>query len=85
MKAALADDFDTPRAVDAIMDLIHHANRQLKASSKVTPRTGPESTVFVWFFLMRNRHDAPNSLQLVLPYYLLSSWSCFTLSEPCPV
>lgn len=41
VKTALADDFDTPRAVDAIMDLIHHGNRQLKAITKVTPRTGP--------------------------------------------
>lgn len=36
VKAALADDFDTLRAVDAVMDLIHHGNRQLKAVSKVT-------------------------------------------------
>ncbi|XP_053311233.1 probable cysteine--tRNA ligase, mitochondrial [Spea bombifrons] len=34
VKAAFADDFDTPRAVDAVMDLIHHGNRQLKAVSK---------------------------------------------------
>lgn len=34
VKTALADDFDTPRAVDAIMDLIHHGNRQLKAITK---------------------------------------------------
>ncbi|XP_040192152.1 probable cysteine--tRNA ligase, mitochondrial isoform X1 [Rana temporaria] len=34
VKAALADDFDTLRAVDAVMDLIHHGNRQLKAVSK---------------------------------------------------
>lgn len=39
VKAALADDFDTPRAVDAIMDLIHQGNRQLKVVAKVTPRT----------------------------------------------
>ncbi|XP_048197045.1 probable cysteine--tRNA ligase, mitochondrial isoform X2 [Perognathus longimembris pacificus] len=31
VKAALADDFDTPRAVDAILDLVHHGNRQLRA------------------------------------------------------
>lgn len=36
MKAAFADDFDTSRAVAAIMDLIHHGNRQLKAVTKVT-------------------------------------------------
>ena len=34
--AAFADDFDTSRAVAAIMDLIHHGNRQLKAVTKVT-------------------------------------------------
>nr|XP_023477599.1 probable cysteine--tRNA ligase, mitochondrial isoform X4 [Equus caballus] len=34
VKAALADDFDTPGAVDAVMDLIHHGNRQLKAVTK---------------------------------------------------
>ncbi|XP_031814566.1 probable cysteine--tRNA ligase, mitochondrial isoform X3 [Sarcophilus harrisii] len=34
IKAAFADDFDTPRAVDAIMDLIRHGNRQLKAVTK---------------------------------------------------
>ncbi|XP_062982210.1 probable cysteine--tRNA ligase, mitochondrial isoform X2 [Elgaria multicarinata webbii] len=43
VKAACADDFDTPRAVGAIMDLIHHGNRQLKA---VTKETGsPRSAV----------------------------------------
>ncbi|XP_035757035.1 probable cysteine--tRNA ligase, mitochondrial isoform X5 [Egretta garzetta] len=35
VKAAFADDFDTSRAVAAIMDLIHHGNRQLKAVTKV--------------------------------------------------
>lgn len=45
MKAALADDFDTPGAVDAVMDLIHHGNRQLKAVTKVTLRTGPQRGV----------------------------------------
>uniref|UniRef100_A0A8D0H710 Cysteinyl-tRNA synthetase class Ia DALR domain-containing protein n=1 Tax=Sphenodon punctatus TaxID=8508 RepID=A0A8D0H710_SPHPU len=34
VNAALADDFDTPGAVAAIMDLIHHGNRQLKAVTK---------------------------------------------------
>ncbi|XP_045628957.1 probable cysteine--tRNA ligase, mitochondrial isoform X2 [Ursus americanus] len=34
VKAALADDFDTPTAVDAVMDLVHHGNRQLKAHAK---------------------------------------------------
>lgn len=36
VKAALANDFDTPRAVNTILDLVHHANRQLRAVSKVT-------------------------------------------------
>lgn len=39
VKAALADDFDTPGAVDAVLDLIHQANRQLKVVTKVTPVT----------------------------------------------
>ncbi|XP_032258503.1 probable cysteine--tRNA ligase, mitochondrial [Phoca vitulina] len=34
VKAALADDFDTPAAVDAVMDLIHHGNRQLTAPAE---------------------------------------------------
>ncbi|KAM6290728.1 putative cysteine--tRNA ligase, mitochondrial isoform 2-T2 [Porphyrio hochstetteri] len=34
VKAAFADDFDTSRAVAAIMDLVHHGNRQLKAVTK---------------------------------------------------
>uniref|UniRef100_F6TA55 cysteine--tRNA ligase n=1 Tax=Equus caballus TaxID=9796 RepID=F6TA55_HORSE len=38
VKAALADDFDTPGAVDAVMDLIHHGNRQLKAVTKAPQR-----------------------------------------------
>ncbi|KAM9567037.1 putative cysteine--tRNA ligase, mitochondrial isoform 6-T6 [Guaruba guarouba] len=43
VKASFADDFDTSRAVAAIMDLIHHGNRQLKA---VTKDTGsPRSSV----------------------------------------
>lgn len=45
VKAALADDFDTPGAVDAIMDLIHQGNRQLKVVTKVTLRTWPQSRV----------------------------------------
>ncbi|KAJ7319791.1 hypothetical protein JRQ81_019302 [Phrynocephalus forsythii] len=36
VKEALADDFDTPRAVSTIMDLIHHGNRQLMAVTKET-------------------------------------------------
>ncbi|XP_039601840.1 probable cysteine--tRNA ligase, mitochondrial isoform X1 [Polypterus senegalus] len=34
VQLALADDFDTPRAIDAIMGLIHHGNRQLQAVTK---------------------------------------------------
>ncbi|XP_027413771.1 probable cysteine--tRNA ligase, mitochondrial isoform X4 [Bos indicus x Bos taurus] len=34
VQAALADDFDTVQAVDAVMDLVHHGNRQLKAASE---------------------------------------------------
>ncbi|XP_017911842.1 PREDICTED: probable cysteine--tRNA ligase, mitochondrial isoform X1 [Capra hircus] len=34
VQAALADDFDTVRAVDAVMDLVHHGNRQLKAAAE---------------------------------------------------
>lgn len=45
VKAALANDFDTPRAVNAILDLVHQANRQLRAVSKEAG--GPRSpTVF---------------------------------------
>ncbi|XP_005999444.1 probable cysteine--tRNA ligase, mitochondrial isoform X1 [Latimeria chalumnae] len=41
VQTALADDFDTPRAVDAIMDLIHHGNRQLQVVTKAggSPRS----------------------------------------------
>ncbi|XP_043333429.1 probable cysteine--tRNA ligase, mitochondrial isoform X2 [Cervus canadensis] len=41
VRAALADDFDTVRAVDAVMDLVHHGNKQLKAAAE-EPR-GPRS------------------------------------------
>uniref|UniRef100_A0A2K6DRS6 Cysteinyl-tRNA synthetase 2, mitochondrial n=1 Tax=Macaca nemestrina TaxID=9545 RepID=A0A2K6DRS6_MACNE len=34
VKEALADDFDTPRVVDAILGLAHHGNGQLTAASK---------------------------------------------------
>lgn len=36
--AALADDFDTPRAISAIMNLVYHGNCQLQPVSKVTHR-----------------------------------------------
>ncbi|KAM9021621.1 putative cysteine--tRNA ligase, mitochondrial isoform 5-T5 [Ara ararauna] len=44
VKASFADDFDTSRAVAAIMDLIHHGNRQLKAVTKVAVK-GDSSAV----------------------------------------
>ncbi|XP_031322181.2 probable cysteine--tRNA ligase, mitochondrial isoform X3 [Camelus dromedarius] len=34
VQEALADDFNTPGAVDAVMGLVHHGNRQLKAASE---------------------------------------------------
>ncbi|XP_058633818.1 probable cysteine--tRNA ligase, mitochondrial isoform X2 [Onychostoma macrolepis] len=40
IRKALADDFDTPKAVDAIMSLIHHGNCQLQPATKVD---GPRS------------------------------------------
>lgn len=33
---ALADDFDTPRAISAVMDLVYHGNCQLQPVSKVS-------------------------------------------------
>ncbi|XP_016296773.1 probable cysteine--tRNA ligase, mitochondrial isoform X5 [Sinocyclocheilus anshuiensis] len=36
VRKALADDFDTPKTVDAIMSLIHHGNCQLQPATKVT-------------------------------------------------
>ncbi|XP_054945316.1 probable cysteine--tRNA ligase, mitochondrial isoform X1 [Physeter macrocephalus] len=41
VQAALADDFNTPGAVDAVTDLAHHGNRQLKAAAKAAG--GPRS------------------------------------------
>lgn len=40
VQSALADDFDTPKAVDAIMSLIHFGNHQLQP---VTKADGPRS------------------------------------------
>ncbi|XP_026060108.1 probable cysteine--tRNA ligase, mitochondrial isoform X1 [Carassius auratus] len=40
VRKALADDFDTPKTVDAIMSLIHHGNCQLQPTAKVD---GPRS------------------------------------------
>ncbi|XP_067297630.1 probable cysteine--tRNA ligase, mitochondrial isoform X2 [Pseudorasbora parva] len=42
VRKVLADDFDTPKAVDAIMSLIHHGNCQLQPVTKVH---GPRSPV----------------------------------------
>ncbi|KAG8137554.1 hypothetical protein E2320_004784 [Naja naja] len=36
VEAACADDFNTPRAIRAILDLIHYGNRQLKTVTKET-------------------------------------------------
>ncbi|XP_058526785.1 probable cysteine--tRNA ligase, mitochondrial isoform X2 [Ochotona princeps] len=41
VRAALADDFDTPRAVGAVLDLVHHASRELRAAAK--DPSGPRS------------------------------------------
>ncbi|XP_066872737.1 probable cysteine--tRNA ligase, mitochondrial isoform X2 [Kogia breviceps] len=41
VQAALADDFNTPGAVDAVVDLAHHGNRQLKAAAEAAG--GPRS------------------------------------------
>ncbi|XP_006851605.1 PREDICTED: probable cysteine--tRNA ligase, mitochondrial [Chrysochloris asiatica] len=41
VKAAFANDLDTPRALDAVVDLIHHGNRELKAVTQET--AGPRS------------------------------------------
>lgn len=49
VKAALADDFDTPGAVAAVLDLIHQANRQLKVVTKVTPVATKEGFCLVGF------------------------------------
>ncbi|XP_014637354.1 PREDICTED: probable cysteine--tRNA ligase, mitochondrial isoform X3 [Ceratotherium simum simum] len=45
VKAALADDFNTPGAVDAVMDLIHHGNRQLKAVTKFVSGDSSSATL----------------------------------------
>ncbi|XP_069904668.1 probable cysteine--tRNA ligase, mitochondrial isoform X1 [Oryctolagus cuniculus] len=41
VKAALADDFDTPRAVGAVLDLVHLGSRQLRAATQEP--SGPRS------------------------------------------
>ena len=35
VRKALADDFDTPRAIGAIMNLVYHGNRHLQPITKV--------------------------------------------------
>ncbi|GAB1292982.1 Probable cysteine--tRNA ligase, mitochondrial [Apodemus speciosus] len=47
VKAALANDFDTPRAVSTILDLVHHSNRQLRPVSKGSPNHTQESWLWV--------------------------------------
>lgn len=39
---ALADDFDTPQAIQAVMNLVYHGNRQLQPVSKVTRWVWPQ-------------------------------------------
>ncbi|XP_030057405.1 putative cysteine--tRNA ligase, mitochondrial isoform X2 [Microcaecilia unicolor] len=46
VKDAFADDFDTQRAVDAIMDLIHHGNKQLKVVTKEQTKSPRSPVVF---------------------------------------
>lgn len=65
VKAALADDFDTPGAVDAVMDLIHQGNRQLKVVTKVTLGTWPQSRVFVSLVLPHKEQMPPSRLPWV--------------------
>lgn len=38
VQRSLADDFDTPRAVGSLMDLVHHGNIQLRPVAMVTDR-----------------------------------------------
>ncbi|KFP38011.1 hypothetical protein N324_07636, partial [Chlamydotis macqueenii] len=59
VKAAFADDFDTSRAVAAIMDLIHHGNRQLKA---VTKDAGSPRSSVVYGSLISYIEDFFNAL-----------------------
>ncbi|ELW47473.1 putative cysteinyl-tRNA synthetase, mitochondrial [Tupaia chinensis] len=41
VRAALADDFNTPRALDAVQELVQHGNRQLRAAAEAP--AGPRS------------------------------------------
>lgn len=80
VKAALADDFDTPGAVDAIMDLIHHGNRQLQLVTKVRPRMRPQRRVFVWLVFPHKEQTPPPQVcgdftsQLVVSRPLLTNF-----------
>ncbi|KAI1885335.1 hypothetical protein AGOR_G00219080 [Albula goreensis] len=56
IEAALADDFDTPRAIDAIMSLVHQGNRQLQAVTKDdgsprSPAVFGAILSYIWGFL----------------------------------
>ncbi|XP_026503282.1 probable cysteine--tRNA ligase, mitochondrial isoform X2 [Terrapene carolina triunguis] len=63
VKAAFADDFDTSRAVAAIMDLIHHGNRQLKA---VTKEGGSPSSPVVYGTMLSYIEDFFNTVGISL-------------------
>ncbi|XP_044863802.1 probable cysteine--tRNA ligase, mitochondrial isoform X5 [Mauremys mutica] len=63
VKAAFADDFDTSRAVAAIMDLIHHGNRQLKA---VTKEGGSPRSPVVYGTMLSYTEDFFNTVGISL-------------------
>ena len=78
VKAALADDFDTPAAVDAVMDLIHRGNGQLQARTKVAPAHGRGA------FPRREGRDATLPPPGVAPRPPLTSGSCPVLHGTRP-
>ncbi|XP_040847071.1 probable cysteine--tRNA ligase, mitochondrial isoform X2 [Ochotona curzoniae] len=45
VRAALADDFDTPRAVGAVLDLVHHASRELRVATKCVAGESSSTTL----------------------------------------
>nr|XP_017825957.2 probable cysteine--tRNA ligase, mitochondrial isoform X2 [Callithrix jacchus] len=45
VRAALADDFDTPSVLDAILGLVHHGNGELRATPKCVSGDGGEATL----------------------------------------
>ncbi|KAJ6667405.1 hypothetical protein lerEdw1_016526 [Lerista edwardsae] len=63
VKTACADDFDTPRAVGAVVDLIHHGNRQLKAITKVYFPLAIRCSQIVWESIMADTADSPAMAQ----------------------